>query len=293
MSDYGEQFDADGVQFKWNSHSISAYEKCPRYYQYTVLDKWRGLDNGNVHLVFGSAYANAMQRYYLARHEGHDRESAIIEAVRCALIETWIDGAPWESGHTAKDRFTLIRTIVWYFEEFRDDLPVVQINGLPAVETQFAIELDTDNVLVGTLDRVIDYDGSTMIMDQKTTGTTMSPYYFKQWNPNTQMSAYTFAGNVVFNMPIKGIVIDAVQIAVGFSRFARGTTYRTAAQLEEWYQQTVGTVAEIRERTRRGHFPMNPASCGNYGGCVFREICSKSPEVRLNYLKSSFTQEPK
>ena len=35
---------------------------------------------------------------------------------------------------------------------------------------------------------------------------------------------------------------------------------------------------------------MNPSSCGNYGGCEFRHICSKSPQVREMFLKGDFSK---
>jgi hypothetical protein len=33
---------------------------------------------------------------------------------------------------------------------------------------------------------------------------------------------------------------------------------------------------------------MNLSACGNYGGCPFRELCSRSPKVRENFLKSDY-----
>jgi hypothetical protein len=293
VKDYGDMFDDDGLQFKWNASSLAAFLKCPRYYQLNTLEGWTLRDGDNVHLRFGSVYANALQRYYVSRHEGADREEAIREAVRLALIETWDGDGPWESSHPAKDRFTLIRTIVWYFEEFRDDLPIFEVDGHPAVEQPFSIEVDNGNVFVGTLDRGVLYSDAKFIMDQKTTGSAIGKYYFEGYKPDTQMSMYTFAGRAVFDTPIKGVIIDAAQIMVSFSRFGRAITYRTDAELEEWYHDTLATIERAREMTRKQHFPMNPASCGNYGGCVFRRICSRSPEVRKQFLISDFEQKGK
>lgn len=302
MLDYGNQFDEDGLQYVWNSHSLSSWLKCPRYYQYTVIEGYRGR---NTHFEFGGWYAGALQTFYTARAAGADREEAIRAAVRFALIESWNHdrdpegvripgtGAPWDSAHNLKDRGTLIRTIVWYFEEFKTDLPVLTFNGAPAVELRVSLEIDDGLILAGTLDRVVTYDDSPWVMDQKTTGTTITPRYFEQWKPNTQMSTYTFLGNATFAESVRGVVIDAAQIAVGFTRFTRGTTARTNGELEEWYDGAMSAFHAARAATREQRFPMNPESCHNYGGCAFRQICSRSPEVRKNFLAAAFTQQKK
>jgi hypothetical protein len=288
--DYGNQF-RDGVQVVWNSHSFKAWETCERYYYYTVIEGWTGARN--VHFDFGGAYAGAMHAFYLAKSQGADREEAIRAAVRTALTLTWDGeaGAPIPFDHPTKDRGSLIRTIVWYFEEFKDDLPVLQIDGKPAVELRVSAEADGGNTLVGTIDRVVLYDGAPFVMDQKTTKSTLSSYYFRQYKPDTQMSQYTFLGNIVFAEPVKGVLIDAAQIAVGFSRFMRSPTYRTQSELQEWYDTAMLRIEEAQRATREHHFPMRPSACHQYGGCAFLEICSQAPEVRKNFLAAKFTKE--
>jgi hypothetical protein len=303
MPDYGNQFDADGLQYIWNSHSLSAWLKCPRYYQYTILDGFRGR---NVHFDFGGWYAGSLQTFYTTLAGGAPREDAIREAVRYALTESWEHdrdgvtgekipgtGQPWDSQHNAKDRGTLIRSLVWYFEEFKIDLPVHTIEGKPAVELHVQADIDDGLVLAGHLDRVVLYDGQPWVMDQKTTSSAITPAYFEQWKPNTQMTTYTYLGNIVFPDSVKGVVIDAAQVIVGSTRFARGTTHRTKSELEEWYDGALGAFHAARTATRERRFPQNPESCHNYGGCAFRQVCSRSPEVRKNFLAAAFHQPEK
>lgn len=316
MLNYGEMFLPSGEQFKWNSHSLSAWETCPQYYKYTIIDGWQK-PGGNMHFTFGGIYAAAHQRYYLSRAEKKSREESILDAVQLAMEQSWErydcpschngmtdDGEtcihpgctagkvsrPWDSHDpkNLKTRFNLIRTLVWYFEDFPVDLPVLTFNGAPAVELSFTLDVDGGNMLVGTLDRVVEYNGSQFVMDQKTTSTTISPRYFDQWKPNTQMSAYTFAGRAVFQEPIRGVIIDAVQIAVGFSRFARGLTMRTESELEEWYDTAMWNIEGAQRAVREQRFPQRATSCDRFGGCPFRPICSRAPEVRGNFLRSDF-----
>ena len=38
------------------------------------------------------------------------------------------------------------------------------------------------------------------------------------------------------------------------------------------------------------YWPMNDTACGMYGGCRFRGVCSKSPQVRERFLDLAFIQ---
>lgn len=291
----------DGVQFAWDSTSLSWIEKCPRYYQYSMIESWEP-KHKSPHLLFGGHYASALERYHKLRAQGMSYDDATVEVVHQAMIDTWehrLDdlgnsipktGAPWLSTHDTKTRENLIRSIVWYLEQFKDDnlQTMVLSNGKAAVELSFSFEIDNGLMLSGHLDRVVKYGDDPYITDNKTTGSTLSPYYFDQYSPDTQMSLYTFAGRSVLSHPIKGVIIDAAQIAVGFTRFDRGFTFRTESQLEEWYEGILHTIDTAQRYTKEHFFPMNPASCGNYGGCTFRHVCNKSPELRKNFLNADF-----
>ena len=178
-------------------------------------------------------------------------------------------------------------------DQFEDDAlkTITLADGSPAVELMFTLDLGNGLVLRGKLDRLVDYAGDTYVLDQKTTGTTITPRYFEGWSPDTQMSAYTFAGQALYKLPIKGVILDAAQIAVGFTRFERGFVFRSSAQLEEWYKSALYHIEAARSATREGYFPQRFSSCGNFGGCEFRGVCSRSPEVREQFLKADFVKE--
>lgn len=284
MKDYGEMFTPEGVQFKWNSSSLQLADACPRKYQYQMLQKWK-FPGESVHLKFGGLFADALDLFYKSR-ETLPREEAVQAAVDFAIDASY----GWESEDNLKNRPNLIRTLVWYFEEYKDDIPVTRINDAPAVELKFELDADNGVVFAGTIDRLVDYSDTIFVMDQKTTGGTISPYYFQRYDPDIQMSMYTFAGKASYTEEVKGVLIDAVQVAVGFSRFARQPVYRTASQLSEWYDEMMELIELTQHYTRENHFPKRTASCFNYGGCPFREVCSRSPEVRKNFLAAKFVQ---
>ena len=327
-----KSFDESGVQFAWDSTSLKLAETCFRKYLYKMILGWQP-ERKSVHLLFGGWYASALESYYKYVAEGMSSDEALVEIVSEALVETWEfddcstcagkgmeswaepfdqttaavcpdcngegklteGGVPWVSDHNTKTRENLIRTIVWYIDQFGDDdscSTVILSSGAPAVEHSFRLEWDNDIIYCGHLDRLVEYGNAIYIQDQKTTGSTITGRYFDGYNPDSQMSGYTFAGKALFGLPIKGIMIDAVQIAVGFSRFERGFTFRTEDQLNEWYDNSMYHIEKARQATRDNYFPMNPSACGLFGGCEFRHICSKAPSIREQFLKGDFVKGP-
>lgn len=295
----------DGVQIAWDATSLDTAQACLRKYYYTMVLGIKP-NRQSVHLLFGGLYATALEHFYKHRADGDDIDTATKKVVAEAMIESWTHdrdaegnrlpgtGHPTHFDDTKKTRANLIRTIVWYIEQFaietEDGLVTYHLaNGQPAVELSFSLDINEDLILCGHLDRVVSMAGQLYVMDQKTTGGTVGTYYFNQFSPNNQMSQYTFAGQAVLHSPVKGVIIDAAQIAVNFTRFERGITTRTKDQLTEWYDSMQYTVELAQEAASRDFWPMNLASCGNYGGCPFRELCSSSPQVRANYIKSDYS----
>jgi hypothetical protein len=314
------------VQFAWDSTCLGEFKKCPRKYQLTIIEGWRGRGD-NVHLTFGSLYTEALDQYDKLRAlEGadFDHEWALMMVVFSAMEKTWVDGDPdtnqpghpwehgaWDTNVGNKNRFTLIRTIVWHLDQFGVNDPaetVILQDGTAAAEYSFRMELDWGPQLIekyepridervavqpyllcGHLDRVVNFLGGTYVMDHKTTKTTIGDYYFDQYEPNNQMTIYTLAAKVIFKTPIKGVIIDAAQVAVGFSRFARGMTYRTDAQLEEWVTDLRHWLALAEHYATERYWPMNDTACF---GCQFNQhngkICAKDPAVRDSFLESNF-----
>lgn len=294
-----KSWDDNGVQFAWDATSIKMAEKCLRYYGY-IIEGWEPLRK-SVHLIWGGHFATALERFAKKQALGATREEALIQVVHEALIDTWEydrdeegkiipgTGQPWQSDHNAKTRENLIRSIIWYADHYADDnMKTVHLqNGKPAVELSFTLDAD-GLILCGHLDKLVEYGGDLYVMDQKSTGSTITPRWFDQFSPDSQMSLYAFAGKAVFDTPVKGVVIDGAQVAVGFTRFERGFAPRTTTQLEEWLSDAKYTIEEAQEATLKKRFPHRTTSCDQYGGCMFRDVCARSPEVRKHFLEADF-----
>lgn len=294
-------FTAEGHQFAWDSTSLGWLKECPRKYKFSMIDGWtQGEGDLSPHLFFGLIYQKCLETYDRLLAQGVAKEEALLDVVHLALKSTWTPSEPaaegfgkpghgWESDDTNKTRYTLLRSVVWHILEYYDDNleTLILADGKPAVELNFKLEVG-GIMLCGHLDRVVLWDGDLYVLDHKTTKSAITGHYFQQFRPDNQMSLYSLAASIIFESPIKGVIIDAAQIMVGFTRFQRGFTHRTPAELEEWLRETRFHIDQAHHYADCGVYPLNDKSCDKYGGCVFRPICSSSPEVRAKLLESSF-----
>ncbi|HUP79529.1 MAG TPA: PD-(D/E)XK nuclease family protein, partial [Pirellula sp.] len=218
------------LQLAWDSTSLSAFKTCPRLYYYSIVLGYEPKQR-SYHLTFGLIYHSALETYDHERSRGVDHDGATWAAVWHTLKETWDTKLqrPWNSGDSYKNRFTLVRTIVWYLDHFADDpITTVQLsNGKPAVELSFRYKFPhtfsngETVVACGHLDRLGELGGSTWVVDRKTTKHELNERFFDQFTPDTQMTWYTLAGKVIGSVPVQGVILDGAQVLVNSSRFQR------------------------------------------------------------------------
>jgi hypothetical protein len=296
-------FTEDGQQWAWDSTSLGTFIACPRKYQYSMLEGWTA-ELRSVHLEFGGHYAKALERFHKLRAKGYTYDEAVRDVLLDLLIDTWehdrdSDGKPIEGTgapvdwlHNTKTRDTLVRSVVWYLDHFKDDpmTTVLLSNGEAAVEYSFSFDLTDGFVYCGHIDRLVHYgeDNDIYVQDQKTSGSVVTARYFEGYTPDIQMTGYTLAGSIIFPSAVKGVVIDAAQIAVGFTRFERGMVLRHQTQLEEFREEALHYIREAEACHSSGYYPMRRTSCGNYGGCEFRKVCSMQPRLRRQMLEGNF-----
>jgi hypothetical protein len=298
-------------QYAWDSTSLGLFKTCPRLYEYTMIRGY-ALKIDNLHLRFGIEFHQALQDYDTCKNEGFSHDEAVWEAMFC--LQCRLATGPLPEGNEKamkyKNADTLRQLVIDYLDFYENDpaKTYIMADGMPATELSFRFELDfgpeTANldslgdpsqpyILCGHIDRVVDFNGSLMVLDHKTTTTTLGSYYFDQYEPNNQMSLYTLAGKVILNTPVKGVIVDAAQILLeAENRFVRGFTYRTPDQLDEWLQSLSMTLGYAEACAEADYWPMNDTACDKFGGCKFRGICSKSPQVRDKFLATDFVVQP-
>jgi len=292
------------LQFAWDSTSLGYLKTCPRLYYYHMILGYVAKDE-SVHLRFGGEYHTAIHDFELLRAEGQSFDDALRETLRRLLvrIKDWDPDTSTKAGNYKNPR-TLVQLVVDYFDNYRNDKAqtVILANSRPAVELSFQFQLDFSPVnhpsvpymVCGHLDRVVTINENLFVIDHKTTTTTLGDYWHKQFSPSNQMTLYTWAGKVVMEAEIKGVCIEGAQIGLQdfTTRFARSFAYRSDDLIDEWINDLEWNLNAAEAFAEAQHWPMNDMSCDKYGGCRFRDVCSKNPGVREIYLKSDFIQLP-
>lgn len=286
------------LQIAWDSTSIGALKKCPRFYELSIVQGWAPRQE-SVHLRFGLLYHGALERYHHFKAQGETHSVSMRRVVRWVLEETWDAelGRPWFSDDPNKNRGTLLRTVVWYLLQFGEADPfqtIILATGKPAVELSFRLELNYSShlsgeafQLCGHLDRVVTFQDQAYVVDAKTTKHTLDDKYFSQFSPDNQFSCYTFGGKIVYSVPIQGLIVDAAQVAVGFTRFERRPIPRHQSQLDEWHRDLGFWLTTAQMHAKAKYWPQNDKSCFL---CHFKEICGRPPANREQWLAAGFVK---
>lgn len=293
------------LQLAVDSTSLGAFKTCPRFYHYSVMLGYQPRQE-SVHLTFGLLIHGGVERYHHAKAQGLSHGDSLDKALDWGLRQTWNKELqrPWASLDSYKNRWTFVRTLVWYLDKYgeHDALEtVVLANGKPAVELSFSfasgfVAASTGEAILfcGHLDRLATLNGVPYIPDVKTTKSELNQRYWNSHNPSNQFSMYDLAGQIVWQLPVKGIIVDGCQVLVGSSRFERHLIPRDEAQRDEWYRATgtwlasMNTAATEYERWGEQAYPQNETSCGKFGGCEFQQICSRSPVARKQWLETGY-----
>lgn len=229
-----------------------------------------------------------------------DREVALREALLCALALS----ARWpETDEPRKTRETLCRAIIWYDDKFGDAnalSPLVTGDGIPAYEVPFAFPLwpDSDTLLCGNIDGVVDFGGELWVLERKTTKNALSRQYWAQYDPNLQIDIYALAARLMWpEWDIRGVLVEATQVGVTFCRTERKEFRRSPERLEETLVSIQREVRDFQYEYEQANYPgaktpFNPkpnfASCMANGGCPYRQICTSEPSLREWEIKTQW-----
>jgi PD-(D/E)XK nuclease superfamily len=286
------------LQLALDATSITIFKDCPRKYYYSMI-LGKVTREQNIHLEFGIFYHEGLEFYQRQKASGLDHRAAQIAMTRHILERTWVHpGKPWFTGDSYKNRLTLLRSLIWHTDQYKDeDFVTIELNSKPALELSFSFQTDCQSIstgeffsLCGHIDRIGSINGLVFGLDYKTTKYNVTePNYFTFYSPDNQMSLYSFAGKIIYKVELQGMIVDAAQIQVNGTRFKRGFAHRTDSQINEWYKElTTHWISLIDHAAESNQYPMNDTACGRYGGCPYRSICSKGPEIREDWLNSAF-----
>jgi hypothetical protein len=286
-----------------DSSILNTFAACPRkaFYQY-VLN--RAPLGDNYAIGFGVAYHTfrdkiEIEYQRIARQLGD--KVALDRAAECYEIAMEAATAGWNDppiGHK-KDWMTYERLIStlqagfshWY-QEKQQGLVTVLLTEQP-----FTLELPSGRQYGGRIDQLFELRGKLWLRDFKTTSY-MGSSFPRRFDPNHQISGYTWGSQELSGRPVEGVQIEVVyntkkigpEIHTFLSTRSEGHLEAWQASIEREYDDWQRNMEATPELGMYA-WPMRTNSCDAYGGCYFRDACQKEYQPQVEAWLEFNTQE--
>jgi hypothetical protein len=204
----------------------------------------------------------------------------------------------WVPDNKHKNRETLLRTVLEYMDSQPQDgslRPYRFPNGQDGLELQFAVPLPLTSpdgdpyILRGYFDSFFQFGNEVAPRERKTTKAGLGKFYWDRYEPDVQVDTYDLVVHALFpEMHSPGVLMEAAQTGVNFSKVERRFVTVPAGRREEWFNDLQYWISRAEADARANYFPKNTASCQTGGGCPFRDVCRRSPDNRGLVLERAF-----
>lgn len=284
------------LQLVWDATSLGTFKECPRKYYYQVI---RGYTTKKTALAldFGIALHEGLESFYRRQDKGMDFESNVLATVEQLMkhplrqnIDSYED--------PLRNSKSLVALTLAYLDNYQNDPQTTKKfgDGTLGVELHFQFESNLKSCsdemfsFAGHIDRLVEskFGLGVFVLDHKTTGMALTDHYFSQYNPDTQMTLYTIAGEVCYSTPLNGVIVDAINVKTG--EFARQMTLRSKEYCNEWLEEQRLWLTLAEFFATKGRWPQNDKSCNKYSGCPFKAVCTAPRGLRAQILKEDFTK---
>lgn len=272
---------------------LSTFGKCPRkaFYQYVVNRAPLGT---NYAIGFGVAYHTfrdtlEVEWQRIEREKGRQEAMDSILLIKDIAVVKATQG--WEDPPTTHKKSwmtydRLIKTLNAGFEHWYQEKSLGIVTVL-LTEQPFDLELPSGRRYGGRIDQIKEIRNKLWIGDFKTTSY-MGKSFARRFDPNHQITGYTWGGSLLSLRRIEGVQIEVVyntktigpEIHTFLSTRSEGHINQWLASVEAEYDQWEKCMAETPEKGMLA-WPMRTTACDDYGGCYFRDACQKEYPAQI------------
>lgn len=274
----------------WDSTMLSSAKSCWNKFFNEYIMHWKPKDL-SVHLHAGASFASGLEAARAAFYvEG--KSAADSEALGLGKLLTHYGDfeCPADS---AKSAARMAGAMEFYFDNYplgADGAnPITLASGKRGIEISFSEPLPLAHPVTGDpllycgrLDMAAHYAQGLFVEDDKTTSQ-LGATWSKQWDLRSQFTGYCWGLWKCAGIKPNGVLVRGVSILKTKYDTQQAITYRSDAQIEEWYQVTLDTIQEALARWKSGYWRKTlDHACSEYGGCAFRQPClSPNPQPWL------------
>jgi hypothetical protein len=267
---------------------LQTWQRCPRkaYLQYWLN---RSPGGKNYSIGFGIMYHTFREELEKMWQAAKTDDIQLAAQFCQAAIEIASDG--WEDppvennkSFLTKQRFiqaALQGFDAWVAEKRNKVFTVLE------VEQGFQLPLPSGRIFGGRFDQILEWNGQLWVRDFKTTSR-MGKSYPKMFDPNDQMTCYTWAASQLSGRKVQGVIIQVIYNTKNIGpEHHQFISTRSPAHIEEWQANVEREATIIDQHTEEGYFPMRTTGCNDFNGCYYRDCCALSSwKMRDKWLES-------
>jgi len=283
----------------WNiqdATKIKCLMECPRKYFYNYVLGWRSAGT-NIHLIFGSAWHEALEHLYTKGFE----QTQIKEAYHDHFLPSYrsfIDEDDDEIYMPKVPRRAYLALA--YYANMRKDLmqdyEVVSHNGQPMVEIGGTVNLNNDLELSFKMDTIVRNRHGIVSLEHKTGSSTWN--WSLQWYLSMQVGTYSHVLNCLYpSEDVRGVIVDGTffkktkdnpktdaKDPLRHFDFMEVPVYLTPNAMNQWLNTAIYWLEFLKKEfiwlsedtpseSVMQAFPMNTTGCSNWFGCPYHDLC--------------------
>lgn len=270
----------------------------------------------SVDLHAGGAFAAATEAFRKAVFGSGKPVDEALQLAHAAFAVYWGDFEIPDGKKTAKTFDGTWQAFENYANKFpplTDHVKPYYVNGKPTFEFTFAVPLepavypftkgtmesyDPDDhpgefplhpsgepwLYSGRFDLLGQYMGRPCVLDDKTTGRSISSGWAEQWNLRNQFMGYVWACQQS-GLDLDTVVIRGIAILKTMTNFAEAIKVYSDDKVARWHEQLRRDLWRIRRAWDTGYFDYNFAdSCTSFGNCIFMPVCEASDANKSNWM---------
>lgn len=259
----------------------------------------------SVDLHAGACFATAMEVFRRSFWKDKRPHDEALQRAHAAFMIEWGDFEIPPFKKTAKTKDNMWRAVEDYIAQFpplTDHIQPYFANGEPTFEFTFAIPLEPATnvppeqghgqfplhpsgdpfIYCGRFDMLGAYQTRPAVVDDKTTGRSISTGWSDQWNLRNQFIGYTWACRKS-GIDLDTVVARGIAIQVREIKFGEAIKVYSEDLRAKWLEQLRRDMWRIRRSWDEQYFDYNFGdTCTAYGQCIFMDRCrSNNPDAWL------------
>ncbi len=291
MNAYGFSDVVPTLRLAWDATMLTAYMRDPLTYFWKHVQGY-GTPRTNNTLSFGTIWHEATGAFDAATYAGADRVEALRAGIARAKEKADEMGLPYtgKKGDEAKRNLrTLLRALIWWEQDtlHRKWRALPNGDGSPAIEVRFVLPLGVraytgeEFVLCGSFDSAIeDEDGNAWVLERKTTTKTLGPFFWQTYDPCMQTYLYDYVAPQLYpERRLRGVIVEAMQTGVEFSRSETHNIVRTDEQRAHWHEVMLYWMRRAEQDARDDAWKRALNCEATQYGSIYKDIQKRDPRV--------------